>query len=147
MLNMETSYNWSFEALEAIPFSYGHQNVVYNVHWRLYGSRQTESGSYVSDFFGVQALSPYVSGSPFIPFENLTSEIITGWVLDSMGDKYGNLTASLNQRIDDLINPPTLVLLPPWTTPTPSPTPSPTETYPQPSYPVPPEPTPTPSST
>lgn len=121
---METSYSWSFEALETIPFSDGQQNIVYNVHWRLYGSRQkqNESGSYLVDVFGVQALAPYVSGSPFIPFESLTSETVTGWVLDAMGEKYGNLTASLSQRIDDIVNPPTLVLTPPWVTPVPTPT-------------------------
>jgi hypothetical protein len=138
---MATSYNWVFEALETLPHSGGQENVVYIVHWRLYGNRDTVSGSYTTDLFGAQQVAPYVAGSPFVPFENLTENEVTGWVLDAMGPKYGELTASLNQRIDDMITPPTFVLPPPWTTPTPSPT----ETYPpEPSYPVPPAPTPTP---
>lgn len=138
---MADTYNWTFEALETIPHVGEQQNVVYIVHWRLYGNRDTESGSYVTDLFGAQQVAPYVVGSPFIPFDSLTKEDVTGWVLDAMGSRYGELTASLSQRIDDMISPPIVLLPPPWTTPTPSPT----ETYsPEPSYPVPPLPTPTP---
>lgn len=139
---METSYNWAFECLETIPHIGGQENVVYIVHWRLYGNRDTDSGSYSTNLFGAQQVAPYVSGSPFIPFDQLTENEVTGWVLDAMGPKYGELTASLTQMIDDMINPPTLILPPPWTTPTPSPT----EVYPpEPSFLPPPEPTPTPT--
>ena len=124
---METTYSWNFDALETIPHVGEQQNVVYIVHWRLYGNRDTESGSYVSDLFGAQQVAPYVAGSPFIPFDSLTKEDVTGWVLDAMGPRYGELTSSLNQRIDDMISPPTFILPPPWTIPTP--TPSPTEGY------------------
>lgn len=118
---METSYTWKFDALETIPNVYDKQNVVYIVHWRLYGNRDTESGSYTTDLFGIQQIAPYTLGAPFIPFENLTEENVADWVLNSMGSKYGELTASINQRIEDMINPPTLILPPPWTIPTPSP--------------------------
>jgi hypothetical protein len=111
---METTYNWTFDALETIPHVGDQQNVVYIVHWRLYGNRGTESGSYVTDVFGAQRVAPYVAGSPFIPFESLTKEDITGWVLDAMGPNYGELTSSLNQRIEDMVNPPTIILPPPW---------------------------------
>lgn len=142
---METTYSWSFECLETIPHSGGQENVVYVVHWRLYGNRNTESGSYSSDLFGAQQVAPYVSGTPFIPFESLTQEDVTSWVLYAMGPKYGELTSSLNQRIDDMINPPTVILPPPWNTPTPTSTPSPSST-PIPTPEITPEPTPTPSS-
>lgn len=133
---MANTYTWAFNALETLPHSGGQENVVYIVHWRLYGNRDTESGSYVTDLFGAQQVAPYVSGSPFVPFDQITENDVTGWVLDAMGSRYGELTASLNQRIEDMINPPTVMLPPPWSIPTP--TPSPTEIYP-------PEPTPTPT--
>lgn len=132
---MDTTYTWNFEALETFPSYNGQQNVVYLVHWRLYANRTTDSGSYNTDAFGVQKVAPYTGGAPFIPFENLTETDVTGWVLDAMGPRYGELTASLNTRINDIINPPTLILGPPWVTPEPSPTGE-----------YPPEPTPTPTA-
>lgn len=111
---MSNTYTWKIEALDTFPSFEGQQNVVYIIHWRLYGSRYTESGSYESNIFGTQQVAPYISGSPFIPFQDLTQENVTGWLLDAMGPKYGELTASLNQTIENMINPPIITLPPPW---------------------------------
>lgn len=143
MANNNT-YTWKFPAIDVYRQQESYTDVVYNVHWRLAGTDQ--SGSYSAEAYGVQSVAPYNpdSGS-FIPYESLTKEIITSWVLDSMGERYGNLTASIDAQIENLINPPTLQLPPPWTdpTPTPLPTPEPTVTI-IPTITIEPTPTPTP---
>lgn len=128
MANNNT-YTWKFPAIDVYRQQESYTDVVYNVHWRLAGTDQ--SGSYSAEVYGVQSVAPYNpdSGS-FIPYENLTEATVTDWVLNSMGEKYGNLTASIDSQIENLINPPTLQLPPPWAniTPTPTPTPEPTTT-------------------
>lgn len=121
------TYTWRFPAIDVYTQQGSYSDVVYNIHWRL--SATTESGSYSAENYGVQSVAPYNpdSGS-FIPYENLTKELVTSWILDSMGEKYGILTASLDNQIEIQINPPTLQLSPPWSDipPTPEPTPQPT---------------------
>ena len=121
------TYTWKFPAIDVYKQQGSYSDVVYNIHWRLAAIDQ--SATYSAEVYGVQSVSPYNpdSGS-FIPYENLTQEIVTSWVLGSMGEGYGNITSSLDSQIENQINPPTLQLPPPWTNITPTPTPIPTVT-------------------
>ncbi len=108
------TYTWQFPVLEVYKQNEGQSDVVYNVHWRY----KIESGSYSTDSYGVVKLSPYSSGSSFVPYDELTEEIVTGWVVDSMGtDRVQELQSAMVNRIETMINPPTAMLPPPWTTP------------------------------
>lgn len=125
MANNNT-YSWTFPAIDVYPTQNSYSDVVYNVHWRLRGTDQSTSHSL--EVYGTQGVPAYSpdSGS-FVPYEELTQEMVTDWVLTAMGDRYGQLTASLDTSIQNLINPPTLQLAPPWITlqPVPAPTPTP----------------------
>lgn len=138
MANNNT-YTWSFSSIDVYPKQDIYSDMVYCVRWRLKATDQSTSHSI--DTFGAQDVPAYNpdSGS-FVPFSQLTEEQVTNWVMNAMGEKYGQLTASLDASIDDMINPPTLHLPPPWTTPTPSPT-----TLPLPSFIPYPTPTQTPT--
>lgn len=120
MANNNTYY-WTFPAIDVYPSRENNTDVVYNIHWRLEAVDQTTTHSV--ETYGMQGVPPYNpdSGS-FIPYSQLTQEQVTNWVMSAMGDRYGQLTSSLDNLINDLINPPSLQLAPPWTTPTPSPT-------------------------
>ena len=82
----------------------GLTNVVRTVHWRLTG---TDENGVSSDVYGAQSfLTPEAEG--YIPFEQLTQEIIIGW-LDSVLD-----VPALEKQIEDaiyLINNPVMVQL------------------------------------
>ena len=127
------TYSWDFHTLQVYTEQAGKEDVVYLVHW--YYNAIDETKVYKSSLFGVQQVAPYVSGSPFIPFDQLTQDIVQGWVQTSMGEEQVlKLQASLDQQIEAQINPPIAMLVPPWKI-TPAPTPTPT--------PVTPTPTPT----
>lgn len=67
---------------------------------------------------GSQQLTPYVSGSPFVPYDQLTKPMVEGWLLDAMGaSSYNTLTASVDYTLEQAAIPPTSISLPPpWTT-------------------------------
>jgi hypothetical protein len=107
---MELIYNWNFNPLEAYPTASGQTDVVFIVHWQV----NVTTGSYTTRQIGVQYVE-YASGSAFIPFNELTKDIVYGWVTSSMGEEqYNNLTTSLIQQIENQINPPVLVQQAPW---------------------------------
>lgn len=135
MANNNT-YIWSFPAIDVYPTQSSNTDVVYNIHWRLRGVDQSTSHS--AEVYGTQGVPAYNpdSGS-FTPYDQLTKEQVTDWVLSAMGDRYGSLTSSIDTQIQNQINPPSLQLAPPWDVPTPTPSPLPDPT------PMPPVPTPT----
>lgn len=112
---MANTYSWKFPQLQAYTHKDGLENVVYNVQFYYKGECSPESGSYSYEIFGAQEIAPYVSGSPFIPYEELTKEIVQGWVESSMGsEKIEQLRIGIDKQIANLINPPVTYLTPPW---------------------------------
>lgn len=105
------NYTWEFPALEVIQQDQ-YPNVVYNVHWRY----NATTGSYTAESYGMRSLQPYNSESgSFIPFDQLTKEIITEWVENSIGtSSLAQMKSYLDTRIDEQINPPYQIVNPPW---------------------------------
>jgi hypothetical protein len=130
---MAVSYNWTINPLEAYPTSSGEHDVVFVAHWQLHATETVENVTYNATSIGTQSI-PVHSGSAFIPFEELTLEVVQGWVEEGMGaEQVQNLKDGLANNIANQINPPVLTLQSPWTvqptpTPTAEPTPTPTET-------------------
>lgn len=107
------TYTWQFPVLEVNKNQGSYTDVVYTIHWRLNGVDQTTSHSV--ELYGMQSVAPYNADSgSFIPYGQLTKETITDWVVGSMGEKYGELTSSIDARIYTIINPTTEQLPPPW---------------------------------
>ena len=74
------TYNWNCKTVDVYPESEGQTNVVYSVHWTLAG----EENDYFATYIGFQQIE-INPNETFIPFENLTNEIVTGWVKNAMG--------------------------------------------------------------
>lgn len=109
---LDVTYRWNFNPLESYPTASGQTDVVFLVHWQLYGS----TGSYQGDCIGTQTVT-YQSGSTFVPFDQLTYDIVYNWMTASMGEeKMNQYTASIAQQIENQINPPVLVQQAPWLT-------------------------------
>jgi hypothetical protein len=107
---MELIYDWNFNPLESYPTSSGQTDVVFLVHWQV----NATTGSYTARSIGVQPVQ-YTSESVFIPFNELTKDIVYGWVTSSIGEGgYNNITASLIQQIENQINPPVIIQQAPW---------------------------------
>lgn len=108
---MAIDYNWNFNPLESYPTASGETDVVFLVHWQLYAS----TGSYGASNIGVQHISTFQSGSTFIPFNELTKDIVYGWVTSSMGsENVDRMYAGLAASIENQINPPVLIQQAPW---------------------------------
>jgi hypothetical protein len=107
---MAINYTWNFNPLEAYPTASGEDNVVFLVHWQLYGS----TGSYQSSVIGTQGVT-YQTGSTFTPFNELTYDIVYNWMTASMGTaSMQNYEANVAQQIENQISPPVLVEQAPW---------------------------------
>jgi hypothetical protein len=112
---MATTFTWDCTKVDVYPTYESESDVVYNVNWVLNG---TSSETY--DDFGVQV--PYRStvynaeqlsladiATGFVPFENLTNTLVTGWVTAALGDtKIDEYKAQVNAELDELINPTTI---------------------------------------
>ena len=112
---MPTTYTWTPTQLAGYPTYEGLTDVVVTVSYTVVASDGTYSAKY--DWFEKTPLNP---DAPFIPYDQLTPEIVIGWVKDAMGaDAVANLEASLQGQIDIQINPPVTpeVLPMPWIPP------------------------------
>jgi hypothetical protein len=109
-MSLDINYTWNFNPLEAYPTASGEANVVFNVHWQLYGS----TGSYQASVIGVQPVT-YETGSLFVPFNELTYDIVYNWMTASMGlEQMQSYEANVAQKLENQINPPVLIEQAPW---------------------------------
>jgi hypothetical protein len=111
---LDITYNWNFNPLESYPTASGETDVVFLVHWQLHAN----TGSYNASSIGIQHIATLESGSIFIPFSELTKDIVYGWITSSMGsESIDRMYAGLAASIESQINPPVLVQQAPWLNP------------------------------
>ena len=104
------NYFWTINPLECYPTSSAGNDYVFIAHWQLHA----ETGSYQAQSIGTQSISGSGEGN-FIPFEELTLEVVQGWVESAMGtEQVDNMKTNLAQQIENQINPPTVTLQSPW---------------------------------
>ena len=75
---MATVYNWNCKTVDVHPTEAGEKDVVYNVHWIVTGisdELDPEGNAYQATTIGTQTV-PLDPESEFIPFEDLTNEIV-----------------------------------------------------------------------
>ena len=105
---MATVYNWNCKTVDVYPQEAGETDVVYNVHWIVTGVSDEidpEGNAYQATTIGTQNV-PLDPESEFIPFEDLTNEIIVDWTKESMGaEQVASIEAGIQQTIDLKINP------------------------------------------
>jgi len=105
---MAINYTWDCKTVDVYPTHDGHSDVVYVVHWRLNAEsdqQDAEGNNYSASVYGTHSVNAD-DISDFIPFADLTNEIVTGWVTTGMGDdEVANLKSSLDAKIADEITP------------------------------------------
>jgi hypothetical protein len=106
---MANIYTWDCKTVDVHPTYESETDVVYNVHWRLNAEsdqQDAEGNAYTASVYGTQSLSLEDIGTDFIPFADLTNEIVSGWVEGIMGEEeVANLKTTLDSNIDEEINP------------------------------------------
>jgi len=95
------TYDWNCKTVDVHPQEEGQTDVVYNVHWIVTGT----DGDYSSNAIGTQIV-PLSEGGAFIPFEDLTNEIVVEWTKEAMGEEtVESIEAGIASQIESLINP------------------------------------------
>ena len=105
---MATAYNWNCKTVDVHPQEAGKTDVVYNVHWIVTGISDEidpEGNAYQATTIGTQTV-PLDSKSEFIPFEDLTNEIVVSWTKEAIGEEQVSyLENNIKEAIDLQINP------------------------------------------
>ena len=105
---MAVEYNWNCRTVDVHPTEGDETNVVYNVHWQVTGTSDEldpQDEPYQSNSVGTQIVT-YDPESEFIPFDELTNEIVVAWTKDAMGEELvSNIEGTLLQEIESKINP------------------------------------------
>jgi len=101
------TYNWNCKTVDVHPQEEEQTDVVYNVHWTVTGV----NGDYSVTNIGTQIV-PLNEGGDFIPFEDLTNEIVVEWTKEAMGEEQvASIEAGIAGQIEALINPTSVTLI------------------------------------
>ena len=96
-----TTYNWNVTALYTETID-GEQNYVVISNYGVLGVE----GTYSASISNIARFST-ASVTPFVPYENLTNDIVIAWIQDELGETgVSNLEACIQGQIDSQINPP-----------------------------------------
>ena len=96
-----TTYTWNVTALytEAVATE---SDYVVIANYEVVGV----DGEYTASLSNIARFSTE-SVSPFTPYDNLTNDIVIGWIQQELGvDGVSNLQACIQGQIDSQINPP-----------------------------------------
>lgn len=102
-----TNYNWVINQMDTKPTEDGLTDVVVTVHWTRVA---TEGEIVVSSYGTMNCTTP--SSTDFTAYPDLTQEQVESW-LDA-GLDVPTIDLGLDKQIEDIINPPIIVLPLPW---------------------------------
>lgn len=96
------NYTWTITNLYTIDLQ-NEQGYVVNTLYTVEGV----SGNYKASCNGSQQFSVNSSQTNFIPYSQLTNNIVVGWIQESLGvDGVNNIYANIDGQIASMINPP-----------------------------------------
>jgi hypothetical protein len=105
---------WYINQLMCIPQDGDIKDFVVNVNWTRKAKETINEVEYLADYTSAQSFSN-VDVTDFIPYEDLTYEIVCGW-LDASIDVEA-LDLNLDAQIENQVNPPIVVLPLPFVNP------------------------------
>ena len=81
-------------------------NYVVDALYEVVGTEESGGETYTASLSNTASFE-VIEGESFIPYADLTDEIVVGWVKDQLGStNISNLEASVGGMIDSQINPP-----------------------------------------
>ena len=106
---MAIGYTWDCKTCDTYPTKSGKSNVVYNVHWRLTATDDTNKDSDGNNWTASICNTQEVSTDELSNFKNwssLTNNDVQSWVETALGsDTVTNMKASLDANIAKKITP------------------------------------------
>ena len=106
---MAIGYTWDVSTVDTYPTKDSKSDVVYNVHWRLTATDDTNKDSdgnnWTATSYGSQGVDTSDLSS-FTAFADLKASDVQGWVEAALGaDEVAALKARLDAQIAELITP------------------------------------------
>lgn len=117
----QPTITWKVTNLDCYPKYDQETDVVFTVHWDCLGNIVVGTGSlsgsvYNSRLYGTTGVQ-YHSSSAFIPYDQLTENVVLGWTFDSMGTgSKANIEKGAVSSLYTQINPPVVQPPLPWVT-------------------------------
>jgi hypothetical protein len=105
---------WYINQMDSIPTDGTLTDFVINVHWNRNDKETINGVEYFSSVYGSQSFSKDDVAN-FIPYEDLTYDIVCGWLDDSLDVEA--LDLNLDAQIENQVNPPIVVLPLPFVNP------------------------------
>lgn len=112
----DITYNWDCRTVDVYPQTEigdeTFQEVVYNVHYRVSGTKTVDGEDFTSTVIGTQTLdSEVIQPEGFVPFSQLTNELVVGWTKEKMGtERISQIEDSISSQIAEKIAPKSLTL-------------------------------------
>ena len=106
---MAISYAWDVKTVDTYPTKDSKSDVVYNVHWRLTATDDTNNDAdgnpQTATVYGSQGLDTSDLSS-FTEFADLTASDVQGWVEAALtADTVNDMKDSLDSTIEELVTP------------------------------------------
>ena len=106
---MAIGYTWDVSTVDTYPTKDSKSDVVYNVHWRLTATDDTNKDSdgnnWTATSYGSQGVDTSDLSS-FTAFADLKASDVQGWVEAALGaDEVTAMKAALDSQIAELITP------------------------------------------
>ena len=106
---MAISYAWDVKTVDTYPTKDSKSDVVYNVHWQLTATDDTnndaDGNSLTATVYGSQGLDTSDLSS-FTAFADLTASDVQGWVETALtADTVNDMKDSLDSTIEELVTP------------------------------------------
>ena len=105
---------WYINQMSCVPQDGELTDFVISVDWSRYAKETISEKEYQASVYGSQSFSKD-DITNFIPYEDLTYEIVCGWLDASLDVE--DLDLNLDQQIENQVNPPIVVLPLPFVNP------------------------------
>lgn len=105
---------WYINELQCLPQDGEYADFVVVCHWSRFAKETINEKEYQASVYGTQSFSKD-DVTNFIPYADLTYEIVTGWLDSSMNVEA--LDLNLDAKIENQVNPPVITLPLPFQNP------------------------------
>jgi len=112
---MANTYSWQINALDTYPKQDLLADVVYNVHWGMTAAsdqNDANGNAYTANSIGTQIVAA-PDAADYIAFDDLTQEIVEGW-LEASDLDVDVIKADLDAQITENITPTSVTKSTPW---------------------------------
>ena len=109
--------NWKIKQLDCYPTEDGEVDVVFTAHWGLSAEEVDGDKTYTGYVYGSVGIT-HDAEAPFIPYNELTKEVVVGWVKEALGEEtVAAHEANVLQQLEDQKNPKVISPALPWAAP------------------------------